>query len=336
MNSAATLAGIWPAVLTPVDEQYEPDAPRALAYYRELLRDGADGINLLGTTGEAMSFSADQRLRLMKAVAAGVPRERTMCGTGAASLSDATRLTRAAGELGFAAALIMPPFFYRDATDQGVLRFFDRLLNGVGNLRATIVLYNFPRMSGITFHPDLIDQLLANFPGVIGGMKDSSNDRAMQREILQRHPELRIFPGSEEYLFEAKNYGAAGCISGSVCLWLRLARAAFDGNEEAAARVRDERLALAGVPLIAAVRERVAQTRNDVAWKRAMPPNAPADAVCLEPARTQADPPVDEEGHQEESNAGKRVRKRRKAVADNGERGRLAAEVNNAGERNAE
>ncbi len=336
MNSAASLAGIWPAVLTPVDEQCEPDTPRAVAYYRELLRTGADGINLLGTTGEAMSFSADQRLRLMKAVAAGVPRDRTMCGTGAASLADATRLTRAAGELGFVATLIMPPFFYRDATDDGILRFFDRLLNGVGNLRATVVLYNFPRMSGITFHPDLVDRLMANFPGAIGGMKDSSNDRAMQREILQRHPEMRIFPGSEEYLLEAKAYGAAGCISGSVCLWLSLARKAFDGDEEAAARLRDERLALAGVPLIAAVRERVAQARNDAVWSRAMPPNAAADAVRLEPSRAQADPPIDEERHQEETNAGKRVRKRRKAVADNGERGRLAAEVNHAGERNAE
>jgi 4-hydroxy-tetrahydrodipicolinate synthase len=274
MIAATTLTGIWPAVLTPIDDQYAPDAPRAVAYYRDLLRDGADGINLLGTTGEAMSFSVDQRMRLMESVAAGVQRERAMCGTGAASLADAVRLTRAAGELGFAAALIMPPFFFRDATDDGIVRFFDRLLTGVGTLRATILLYNFPRMTGVTFHPDLVDRLLVSFPGVIGGMKDSSNDRDLQREILRRHPELRVFPGSEEYLLEAKDYGVAGCISGSVCLWTRLAHDAFAlGDGEAAAQVRDERAALAGAPLIATVRQRVAAARNDDAWLRSMPPN---------------------------------------------------------------
>lgn len=331
------MTGIWPAVLTPVDAQFEPDPARAVAYYRELLRDGADGINLLGTTGEAMSFSADQRLRLMKAVAAGVPRERTMCGTGAASLSDAVRLTRAAAELGFAAALIMPPFFFRDATDEGVMQFFDRLLGSVGTIRTAILLYNFPRMSGVTFHPDLVDRLLAAFPGSIAGMKDSLNDRALQREILARHPELRVFPGSEEYLLEAKSYGAAGCISGSVCLWPRLAREAFvDGSEEAAARVRDDRAALTGAPLISLVRERVAQARNDAAWNRAMPPNVTAEIARLQPARTQTDPAIDQKGHSEKRDPGKRVRKRRKAIADNGEGRGLTAEIDHAGERDAE
>jgi 4-hydroxy-tetrahydrodipicolinate synthase len=260
-----------------------------------------------------------------------------MCGTGAASLTDSVRLTRAAGELGFAAALIMPPFFFRDATDDGVLQFFDRLLAGVGTIRTAILLYNFPLMSGITFHPDLIDRLLTAFPGAIGGMKDSSNDRALQREILTRHPELRVFPGSEEYLLEAKSYGAAGCISGTVCLWPRLARDAFvDGNEEAAARVRDERCALTGAPLIALVRERVARARKDAGWARAMPPNVPAAIARLQAPRTHADPAINQERNQEKRDSPKRVRKRRKTIADNGEGRRLVAEIDQTGEPNTE
>ncbi|MGD0969533.1 MAG: dihydrodipicolinate synthase family protein [Candidatus Aquilonibacter sp.] len=274
MIATTTLTGVWSAVLTPVDERYEPDAPRAVDYYRDLLRDGIDGINLLGTTGEAMSFSADQRLRLMEAVAAGVPRERTMCGTGASSLADAIRLTRAASELGLAAALIMPPFFFRDASDDRIVRFFDALLAGTGPLRTTIVLYNFPRMSGITFSAPLVDRLIEAFPSVIGGMKDSANDAELQREVLARHPELRVFPSTEATLLEAKAYGAAGCISGSVCLWPQAAHAAYaSGDASAATAIREARAALEGAPLIAQVRARVAKARNDDAWLRAMPPN---------------------------------------------------------------
>ncbi|HEX8807300.1 MAG TPA: dihydrodipicolinate synthase family protein, partial [Candidatus Aquilonibacter sp.] len=146
MIATSQLTGVWSAVLTPIDEQYEPDAPCAVDYYRDLLRDGIDGINLLGTTGEAMSFSVGQRTRLMEAVAAGVPRAQTMCGTGASALADTVILTRTASELGFAAALIMPPFFFRDAGDDGILRFFDALLAQTGTLRCTILLYHFPKM----------------------------------------------------------------------------------------------------------------------------------------------------------------------------------------------
>lgn len=194
MIAITTLRGIWSAVLTPIDERCQPDAARAIAYYRDLLEGGIDGINLLGTTGEAMSFSADQRLRLMEAVAAALPRERAMCGTGAASLADTVRLTRGASELGYAAALVMPPFFYRDASDDGIVAFFDQLFAQAGALRCAIVLYNFPSMTGITFSTQLVDRLTSEFPGVIGGMKDSSNDQALQQALLARHPELRIFP----------------------------------------------------------------------------------------------------------------------------------------------
>lgn len=274
MIATTSLRGIWSAAITPIDERYEPDVPRAVAYYRDLLDDGIDGINLLGTNGEAMSFSVAQRLRLMESVAASLPHDRIMCGTGAASVADAAALTGAASEIGFLAALIMPPFFYRDAAEDGIIRFFDALLNRVGALRCVILLYNFPRMSGITFSPGLTDRLTREFPGIIGGMKDSSNDLDLQQAVLARNPSFRIFPGAENYLFEAKAEGAAGCISGSVCLWPRLANDAFTSGDEAlCAQVRDLRNSLSGAPLISLVRERVAQARGDNAWLRSMPPN---------------------------------------------------------------
>jgi 4-hydroxy-tetrahydrodipicolinate synthase len=277
MMSSESLRGIWSAALTPVGEDLWPDNEIAIAYYRDLLENGCSGLNLLGTTGEAMSFGVKQRMRFIDAIAeSGLPMQRLMFGTGASALHDAVRLMRAAYGADAAAALVMPPFFFRDAKDDGIVAFFDALLSRAYVQGKRVLLYNFPRMSGITFHPDLVDRLLTEFPGVIAGMKDSSNDRALQKTVLERHPDLAVFPGSEEYLVEAKAYGAAGCVSGSIALWPRLAREVFEtGDPEAAQRLTKLRRSLAGVPFIPAVRYFTALTRRNAAWERAMPPLEP-------------------------------------------------------------
>ncbi len=274
------ISGIWAAVLTPVDAGFTPDAFRAIAYYRDLLSCGCDGINLLGTTGEAMSFDVGRRMEFMEAVASSdLPVERVMAGTGAASIGDAVRLTRHAFDCGFAAALVMPPFFYRDASDDGILAFFDALLARTNAPPQRTLLYNFPRMSGVEFHPDLVDRLMAAFPEAIAGMKDSSNDAKLQRGILARHPNFAILPGSEAELRAARARGAAGCISGSVALWPRLAGAVFAGGDERqAAELQRRRAALDGVPLVPAMRYLTATLRADPAWERPVPPLVPLSA----------------------------------------------------------
>ncbi len=273
------IGGIWSAVLTPVDEDLSPDVHTAVRYYRDLLQRGCDGISLLGTTGEAMSFSADQRLAFMEAVvASGIPMERAMVGTGAASAADATRLTWCAFACGFAAALVMPPFFFRDVSDDGVVRFFDVLFSRANPPRSSVVLYNFPKMSGIAFHPELVDRLVREFPDVIAGMKDSSNDARLQAEILARHPDLAVLPGSESDLLAAKARGASGCISGSVALWPELAHDVFtSGDEVGGATLAEARAALDGVPFIPAVRYVTARLRRDASWERPVPPLLPLD-----------------------------------------------------------
>lgn len=271
------VTGIWAAVLTPVGEDLSPDAKRAVPYYRGLLERGCDGINLLGTTGEAMSFSADQRLGFMEAISSsGLPMERTMVGTGAASLRDAIRLTSSAFAFGFAAALIMPPFFFRDANDDGIVKFFDRLFSQTNPPKDGVLLYNFPKMSGITFHPDLVDRLVKEFPGIIVGIKDSSNDAQLQSAILSRHPGLAMLPGSESDLLEAKRRGVMGCISGSVALWPELAKRVFESNDATQAQtLTSARAALDGLPFIPAVRYLTASIQRDPAWERCVPPLVP-------------------------------------------------------------
>jgi 4-hydroxy-tetrahydrodipicolinate synthase len=273
----SVIRGIWAAALTPVTTDFQPDAAKAIPYYRELLESGCDGINVLGTTGEAMSLSVEQRVRYMRSLASsGLPMARMMAGTGAAALDDAVELTRTALDCGFAAALIMPPFFYREASDDGIAAFFDTLLARAKPARKSLLLYNFPRMSGVALHADLVDRLVEASSDRIFGMKDSSNDARLQAEIIGRRPELAVFPGSESDLAEAKRRGAAGCISGSVALWPQLAKNAFEsGGEAQASELNRRRAALDGVPLVGAIRYLVAALRSEREWERSMPPQEP-------------------------------------------------------------
>jgi 4-hydroxy-tetrahydrodipicolinate synthase len=283
--------GVVAAVLTPVDERFEPDAARALPYYRDLLERGCDGLNLLGTTGEAMSFGVRRRALFMESIAAsGLPMHRLMVGTGAASIDDAVTLTTCAFACGFAAALIMPPFFFRDAADDGILRFYAALFTRANPPRRRVFLYNFPRMSGITFRPALVARLVAEFPEAIGGMKDSSNDAQLQARILEAHRDFAVFPGSETDLLAAKRRGVAGCISGSVALWPELAQTVFrDENEAQAHRLMQLRATLDGVPFVPAVRYLTSRQRNDLHWERAMPPQRALTAEELRAFRAEGE-----------------------------------------------
>jgi 4-hydroxy-tetrahydrodipicolinate synthase len=283
------LRGVCSAVLTPFDAEYRPDVSLAVPYYDSLLQSGCDGLNLMGTTGEAMSIAVDDRLRFMEAIAAsGLPLARMMVGTGAAALRDAIRLTAAAFDLGFAAALVMPPFFYRGISDDGVVAFFEHLFAGSKAPPRRTLLYNFPAMSGITFAAGLVDRLLDAFPEKIAGMKDSSNDPSLQAEILNRHPDLLVFPGSEIALADARKRGVAGCISASVALWPALAASVWhgEGSQDELTRKRES---LAGTPMIPAVRSLIAQATKNSNWQRCVPPQMPltvesAAALTVQPA----------------------------------------------------
>lgn len=219
-----------------------------------------------------MSVAVADRLRFMESIVPELPHEKLMVGTGATAFHDVVELTKAAFALGFAAALVLPPFYYREITDDGIVRFFGDLFKRTNPPGGSIFLYNFPRMSGITFHAELVAWLVKEFPGVIRGMKDSSNDFQLECELHARHPGFAVLPGSEELLPEVLSEGLAGCISGSVCLWPELAAQAWRERDLAKAReVRDLRKALRP-PLIPAVRARVAAEQKNDAWLRSIPP----------------------------------------------------------------
>jgi 4-hydroxy-tetrahydrodipicolinate synthase len=208
------LTGVIAAIATPIDENGAPDLKRALKLARFLLDNGCDGLNVLGTTGEATSFSRDERKAVMSAYKAeGLPLDRLMVGTGAAAVSDAVALTCHAAELGFAGALVLPPFYYKGVPDDGLVAYVDALVKATTHKPIPIYLYHFPAMSGLPWHVTLIKRLLESFPSRIVGLKDSSGDMAYARSAAAIAPEFAVFPSTEAALLEARAGAFAGCIS---------------------------------------------------------------------------------------------------------------------------
>src|SRR5215470_1574456 len=198
---ADQLRGVIAAIATAVDETGEPDCARSTALARYLLGNGCDGLNVLGTTGEATSFSLEQRKRVMTAYRdAGLPLDRLMVGTGAASVADAIALTRHAADLGFAGALVLPPFYYKGVPDAGLVAYIDAIVAATRSQPIPIYLYHFPAQSGLAWHTALIAELRRTFGARIAGLKDSSGDMAYARSAAALAPDFKVFPSTEAAL----------------------------------------------------------------------------------------------------------------------------------------
>src|SRR2546423_1048940 len=229
--SQTKLSGVIAAVATAVDDKGEPDCARSTALARYLLDRGCDGLNVLGTTGEATSFSLEQRKRVMSAYRdAGLPLGKLMVGTGAAALADALALTRHAAELGFGGALVLPPFYYKGVPDDGLYACIEAIVAATAEKPIPIYLYHFPAQSGLPWHMALIRRLVASFGGRIVGLKDSSGDLPYAREAASVAPDFKVFPSSEAALMEARSGPFAGCISATVNLNADLCARAFRGG----------------------------------------------------------------------------------------------------------
>lgn len=266
------LSGVIAAIATPIDSAGNPDAGRFVTLARHLLDNGCDGLNVLGTTGEATSFSVEQRLTLMQAVAgSGLDMARLMVGTGAAACADAARLMAAAQELGFAGALVLPPFYYKGVPEAGIVAYFREIAAAAGEI--PLYLYNFPAMTGIAYTAPLVRALMEALPGRIVGLKDSSGDLAYARQIAAISPELAVFPSSEGVLLEAREGAFAGCISATANLNSALCAAAFHKGDEAAfARAVAVRKLFDGKALVPGVKAVLAHIHRDPALAEVRPP----------------------------------------------------------------
>lgn len=273
------LKGVIAAAATPLAPDLSIDLARLVEHCRWLLGDGGcDGINLLGTTGEATSFSTSQRIAAMRAVAkAGLPLNRFMVGTGAAALDDASALTAEAKALGFAGALLLPPFYYKGIDPAGLQTYVETLIARVGGEGLGLYLYHFPANSGVPYAADVVARLREAHPETVLGLKDSSGDLDYSADLVRRLPGFDVFPSAEASLGRAAELGFAGCISATANVTGPFAQAFWSGTDETAkARGLETavaiRAAIARFALVAAVKAALSLMTGDAGWRRTMPP----------------------------------------------------------------
>lgn len=279
--TAAT--GIWPPAATPFREDLSIDMERYIAFCHELLRDGAHGLAVLGTTSEANSLDLEERKSVLeKLVASGINPAQLVPGTGAASFGDAVRLTKHAAELGVKGSLLLPPFYYKDVSDEGLFAFVSEVIARVNTKRLKLYLYNFPQQTGLVWSPELIAKLRQAFPETVVGIKDSSGDTKYLNTLLAKFPGFAIFPSSESLMADALKKGAAGCISATANTHVKEIRRLYDGwsspnAEDMHKRASAIRAVIASYPLIAAVKATLAERYKHKGWHRLRPPLTPLD-----------------------------------------------------------
>jgi len=213
MTSVSLPKGVVTASLTPFNRNLSPDNALLLDHCKGIIARGGNGILLLGTTGEANSLSVPERMEILDSLLKdGLNPTSLLVGTGTSSLTETITLTRHAIDCGVTNILVMPPFYYRKVTDDGLFQYFADLIDRVQeNVR--LYLYHFPAMSGIDISMGLLERLIGVFPDRIAGMKDSGGDLGHMLKVMRRFPAFRLYSGTERLLTETLDHGSEGCIS---------------------------------------------------------------------------------------------------------------------------
>ena len=279
MSNPERISGVLSPVVTPFDRQLLPD-PVKLAQHCRWLIDNDVGLAVFGTNSEANSLSTGEKLALLEfLVEAGLPPARMMPGTGCCALTDSVALTRKAVELGCGGVLMLPPFYYKGVSEEGLFRNYAEVVERVGDTRLRIYLYHIPPVAQVPIPLSLIERLLAAYPGVIAGIKDSSGDWSNTEAMLERfQPQgFDVFAGSETFLLSTLRGGGAGCISATAnvnpAAISALARSwRQDDAEDQQQRLDAVRGVFQGYVMIPALKAAIAQFSGDEDWRRVRPP----------------------------------------------------------------
>src|SRR6266576_3166468 len=214
------IRGVLAPVVTPFKTDLAPDRQRFIAHCKWLLSQNC-GLAVFGTNSEANSLSMEERAMLLdELVAAGVDPARMMPGTGCCSITETVKLTKQAVGNGCAGVLMLPPFYYKNVSEEGLYRYFSEVVQRVGDARLKIYLYHIPPVAVVGITTGLVERLLAAYPNAIAGMKDSSGDWNNTRMFLDAFVRagpadsgFDVFVGSESFLFANMRNGGVGTIS---------------------------------------------------------------------------------------------------------------------------
>jgi 4-hydroxy-tetrahydrodipicolinate synthase len=267
--------------LTPFVPNGEPDAGRFVSFCRWLLDQGAGGLAIFGTTSEANSMSPGERMELLdRLIEAGIPASKLMPGTGACAMSDAATLVRHAVGHGCGGVLMLPPFYYKGVSDDGIFAFFSGVIDKVGSSALKLFLYHIPPMAVVGFSLDLVGRLIKAYSETVVGLKDSSGDWSNTAALLERFPGFAVFPGSEVFLLDGLRKGAVGCITASGNVNVPGIKKVYDNWRGAQAdtlqaEITTLRNALQAYPMVPALKRVVAHYHGDPNWAAVRPPLVP-------------------------------------------------------------
>ncbi|HVC53365.1 MAG TPA: dihydrodipicolinate synthase family protein [Stellaceae bacterium] len=273
-------AGVLVPVLTPFTPAGEPDAGRFVSFCRFLLDQGAGGLAIFGTTSEANSMAGSERMALLdRLIAAGIPAAKLMPGTGACSITEATTLIRHAVGHGCGGVLMLPPFYYKGMTEQGVYDFVAAVIERVGSAALRMYLYHIPPQTMIPFGVELVGRLIKAYPDTVVGLKDSSGDWNNTKALLDAYASggFAIFPGSETFLLDGLRNGAVGCITASGNVNVPGIREVYENwqtpqADQLQADITRARMTIQKYPMVPALKRIVAHFHHDPDWAVVRPP----------------------------------------------------------------
>ena len=208
------ISGVFSAVLTPLNEDYSIDLKLYLFHCQWLLKQNLTGLCIFGTTGEANAFDVNQKIQALEyLINNNIKPSQLIIGTGHCSINDTVRMTKKCSELKVRAVLVLPPFFYKNVSDDGVIEFYSQIIEQVDNKNLHYILYNIPQTSGISISFDVIDKLIKSYPNNVIGMKDSSGDLDNMLKITKFFNDFSLFSGSDSMALKVCKHGGAGAIT---------------------------------------------------------------------------------------------------------------------------
>ena len=273
------LSGVISPNLTPFNEDLSVAEDLYIRHAHWLLEQGCSAITPFGTTGEALSIGMGERKQLLESlIKSGISPERLMVGTGQTSLPDTIELSRHAMEQGCVGVMVLPPFYFKGVSDEGIFNYFDALVHAVPNIR--IFLYHIPPVAVVGFSVDLVKRLYEHFPEQIVGLKDSSGDWDNTASIMDNVSELTVFPGAETFLLPGLRHGAAGCITATANINTPAIVDLYEHYQDSDAdnrhnRIYDFRMTVQPYSPIPAMKWLLADATGDTRWRIVRPPLLP-------------------------------------------------------------
>ena len=264
---------VYSAVLTPFKKDLTIDTKLFISHCEFLLKNNIS-LAPLGTTGEANSISLSEKMNLIKTIVnSDLPKEKIIIGTGNTSFVDAALLTKTAVENKIYSVLLLPPFYYKNVSDEGVYQYYKEIINEVKSKNLRVFLYNIPQVSGVTISIDLVNRLIEEFSDTITGIKDSSGNF----ENTKKYKEIKnfiVYPGSEKFLYEGLHIGCSGCISATTNVNIEAVKLINNLDkslgESINKKIKNVRDVFEKYPVIAALK--ATKIKEDINWSNIRPP----------------------------------------------------------------